>query len=135
MPHDPNTFKNLYPYPNKETIRKIIQDKILYGELKLPSDRMLDSKAWIEEQIEEEYKTERKLWGESENEAISAWQKHQEAEHGFQTLPETLRQKIHGLVWEMAHSGGFGDMENRYCDLVPLVIEAYEIGLREHLQR
>lgn len=135
MPYDPTTFENLYPFPNKGTIRKIIQDKILFGEIKLPSDRMLDSKSWIEEQAQAEYRSERIAYEESEFQALKAWRKHQEKEQQFDTLPETLRQKIHAQVWEDGHSGGYGEMLNRYIDLVPLVMEAYEIGLREHLQR
>lgn len=129
MPYDPDTFKNLYPFPNRETIRQTIQDKILRGKLKLPSDRMLDSKSWIEEQVQAEYRAKRIAYEESEFEATKAWQKHQEKEHGFDTLPETLRQKIHAQVWEDGHSGGYGEMLNRYIDLVPLVMEAYETGL------
>lgn len=128
MPHDPNTFKNLYPFPNKGTIRQIIQDKILFGELKLPSDRMLDSKEWIEEQVKKEYKSEHTLYMESENEAVAAWRKDKEAEHGFASLPEGLKQKIHAQAWADGHSGEYGDMENLYVDWVPVILEAYEIG-------
>lgn len=128
MPHDPETFKNLYPFPGRETIRQTIQDKILFGELKLPSDRMLDSKTWIEEQTDKEYKTERKLWQESEEQAKKAWQKHQEVEHGFSRLPEQIKQKFHNLIWSDSHSSGYGDMENMYYDWVPVILETYEIG-------
>lgn len=129
MPHDPDTFKNLYPFPDKNKIRQSFEDFCRENPQELPKEFRTNSRVWIDEQTKEKCNHERKLWGESENEAISAWQKHQEIEHGFETLPETLRRKIHGLVWEMAHSGGFGDMENRYLDLVPLVIEAFSSGL------
>lgn len=128
MPHDPNTFQNLYPYPDRGIIRQTIQDKILCGELKLPSDRMLDSKGWIEDLVQGEYKCQILLYRESEHEANKAWQKHQEEEHDFQNLPESLKQKIHSQVWEDGHSGGHGEMRNQYIDLVPLVVEAYEVG-------
>ncbi len=128
MPHDPDTFENLYPYPDRKVVRQIFQDKILCGELKLPSDRMLDSKTWIEEQVQKEYQEKHFLYKASENEANAAWQKRQEKEFGFEYLPETLRQKIHSQVWEDGHSGGYGEMVNRYCDLVPLVVEAFELG-------
>lgn len=128
MPYDPNTFENLYPYPNKEAIRAYFQKEVLMGNLAVPQDRITDSKLWIEEQTQSRYLAERIAYKSSENEAISAWQKHQETEHGFSNLPEILRQKIHGLVWEMGHSGGYGEMNNLYCDLVPLIIEVYELG-------
>ncbi|MBV6514075.1 MAG: hypothetical protein FMNOHCHN_03665 [Ignavibacteriaceae bacterium] len=128
MPYDPDTFKNLYPYPDRGIIRQTIQDKILCGELKLPSDRMLDSKEWIEEQTKKEYNHQRNSWEESEWEANKAWQKHQEKERGFENLPDNLKQKIHSQVWEDGHSGGYGEMVNRYIDLVPLVVQAYEVG-------
>lgn len=128
MPHDPETFKNLYPFPDKGIIRQTIQDKILFGELKLPSDRMLDSKSWIEEKVEEEFKKEKKLWKSSQDEADQAWRKHQETEHGFSHLPESLKQKLHNQIWEDGHSGGYGDMENKYCDWVPVILEAYKFG-------
>ena len=128
MPYDPDTFENLYPLPDRKVIRQIFQDKILCVGLKLPSDRMLDSKAWIEEQVRKEYQSKHFLYKESENEANAAWQKSQEKEHNFENLPEVLRQKIHGQVWEEGHSGGYGEMNNRYCDLVPLVVEAFELG-------
>lgn len=128
MPYDPDTFKNLYPFPNREAIRQTIQDKILCGELKLPSDRMLDSKSWIEEQAQAKYRAERITYNESEEQAKKAWQKHQEVEHGFSHLPEHVKQKFHDLIWSRGHSGGYGDMENRYCDWVPIILETYEIG-------
>lgn len=127
--HDPETFKNLYPCPDKGAIRQIIQDKILFGELKLPSDRMLDSKAWIEEQVKKEYQSERALYMESENAAIAAWRQDKEAEHGFSSLPEGLKQKIHAQVWADGHSGGYGEMENLYVDWVPVILEAFSFGL------
>lgn len=130
MPYDPTTFKNLYPYPDRDKIRQTIQDKILCGELKLPSDRMLDSKSWIEEKAEEEYWCKRKLYNESQAEADKAWQESQEIEHGFEDLPESLKQKIHAHVWVDGHSGGYGEMVNRYVDLVPLVVEAFDLGFQ-----
>lgn len=128
MPYDPETFKNLYPYSDKAITRQTIQDKILFGELKLPSDRMLDSKSWIEEKVEEEFKKEKKLWKNSQDKADKAWQKFQETEHEFSHLPESLKQKLHNQIWSNGHSGGYGEMENQYIDLVPLVMEAYEVG-------
>lgn len=135
MPHDPTTFENLYPFPSKQAIFLYFQKQVLEGSLIVPQDRITDSKSWIEEQAQVEYRSQRIAYEESEFQALKAWRKHQEKEQQFENLPETLRQKIHAQVWEDGHSGGYGEMLNRYIDLVPLVMEAYEIGLREHLQR
>jgi hypothetical protein len=128
MPHDPDTFKNLYPFPNKDAIFLYFQKQVLEGSLIVPQDRIADSKAWIKEQAQERYRTERIAYNESEEQAKKAYQKHQETEHNFQNLPESLKQKIHYQVWEDGHFGGYGKMENRYIDLVSLVVEAYEVG-------
>lgn len=135
MPYDPTTFQNLHPYPIKDQFRQAIEKQILSGELKIPNDRALDSKLWIAEKTNEQYKKELALWNDSQSEADSAWQISQETEHGFNHLPYTLKVKIHSQVWQDSHSGGYGDMENKYCDWVPIILDAYETGVREHLQR
>lgn len=129
MPHDPHTFKNLYPFPNKEAILAFFQKGVLTREIKVPQDRITDSKEWILEQTQDKFLQEKKLWQESEEQAKRAWQKHQETEHGFSHLPESLKQKIHDQVWSDGHSGGYGDMNNKYCDWVPVILEVYEFGL------
>lgn len=128
MSYDPVTFKNLYPFPDTRKIKEGIEQKILNGELKVPSDYILDSKEWIDGMAEDQCRYERNLWDKSEGEAISAWRKHQETEHGFKHLPDDLKKKIHGQVWQDAHAFGYGDMENKYYDWVPVILETYEIG-------
>lgn len=135
MPYDLDTFANLYPYPLKDQFRQTIEKQILSGELKIPQDRVLDSKLWIAEKTDEQYKKEKNLWNVSQNEADEAWQKNQEIEHGFNHLPDDLKRGIHSQVWQDSHSGGYGDMLNSYCDWVPLIIEAYKAGPKEHLRK
>lgn len=135
MPYDPTTFENLFPYPSKQKIREDISSKILSGELKAPSDQILDTKKWIDEKVDAQFKSERQKWNESEREAVAAWQKFQEEQHEFAHFPDTLKKKIHGKVWEDCHSGGYMEMGYGYENLMELVLEAYEAGVREHLQR
>lgn len=135
MPYDPTTFDNLFPYPSKQKIREAISSKILSGELKAPSDQVLDIKKWIDEKVDAQFKSERQKWNESEREAVVAWQKFQEEQHEFVHFPDTLKKKIHGKVWEDNHSGGYMEMGYGYENLMELVLEAYETGVREHLQR
>ncbi len=131
MPHDPETFKNLYPYPVKEAILAYFQKGVLTGEIKVPQDRITDSKEWIFEQTWDKFRQEKKLWQESEEQAKKAWQKHQEVEHGFNHLPEQIKQKFHDLIWSNGHSGGYGDMENMYCNWTPIILEAYTSGFND----
>ncbi len=128
MPYDPETFKNLYPYPNKNAIFLWFQKQVLEGNLLVPQNRIADSKTWIEEQAQERYRAERIAYNESEEQAKKAWQKHQEIEHEFNHLPEQIKQKFHDLIWSNGHSGGYGEMENMYCDWVPVILEAYKFG-------
>lgn len=67
MPYDLETFKNLYPYPLKDQFRQKIEKQILSGELKIPNDRVLDSKLWIEEETSKQYNQEKSLWNKSLN--------------------------------------------------------------------
>lgn len=133
MPYDPETFQNLYPFPIRLKIEEEIKGKILNGELNIPSDQTFDSKKWINEKVSERYKEEHRLWLYSEYEAQQAWAKTQEAEYGFNNLPENLKQNIHNYVRE--NGDDRGEMLNLYDGVSRLVIEAYETGIREHLQR
>ena len=131
MPHDPETFENLYPFPDKTNIREQIKLMVELGQISIPKENLSDTKSWIEERVSEHYKKERNLYNESEEQAKKAWQKHQETEHGFSHLPEELKRKIHGQIWEDGHSGGYGDMENMYYDWTPIILEAYSSGFND----
>jgi len=133
MPYDPETFQNLYPFPDRSKIRERVDNQITNGELKIPQNRVLDSKPWVAEMVSERYKEEHRLWLYSEYEAQQAWAKTQEAEYGFNNLPENLKQNIHNYVRE--NGDDRGEMLNLYDGVSRLVIEAYETGIREHLQR
>ncbi len=128
MPYDPDTFKNLYPFPDRSKIRQSFEDFCRENPQELPKEFRTNSRVWIDEQTKQTYNHERQLFNESQKEADKAWQKHQEKEHSFENLPESLKQKIHSRIWEDNHSGGYTDMRNQYIDLVPLVVEAYELG-------
>lgn len=131
MPYDPNTFKNLYPCPDRSKIRADIENQIKSGELQIPQEFLSDSKAFIDQMVEEEDKKERRSWLISQRETDQAWQKFMELDHGFEDLPEKVKSMIHKHVWERGHSGGYGEMNNLYYDVVWFTKAVFEAGKNE----
>jgi len=112
-------------YPDKSTIRAEIEDKILNGQISIPQDYILDSKEYVDGLAKDEFKKQRKLWDEFQDQEIKNFRAELESDYAsdLKHFSEQAKSYIWQKSWESGHSGGFGDIRNDYVDNIDFALK------------
>jgi len=110
-------------YPDKAKIRVETAQKILNGQISIPQEYILDSKEYVDGLIKEEFKKQRKLWDKAQETERNTFRAELEKEFlGVKTLTQHQKDALWDFAWRDGHSGGYGDVRNKYIDLLDFTI-------------
>lgn len=110
-------------YPDKAKIRQSFVNEILGKKIGLNDVQILDSKAAIDELTKNEFRAQKEKWNEFQKSKDNEFRAELEQEYlGEQTLSAKQRDAVWDFAWREGHSGGYGDVRNKYIDLVDFAI-------------
>ena len=110
-------------YPDKAKIRAEIEERILNGQISIPQDYILDSKDYIDGLAKDEFKKQRKLWDDFQEQKRKNFRAELEDEFlGEKTLSQSQKDALWDFAWREGHLGGDGDVRNKYIDLLDFAI-------------
>lgn len=125
---DPETYKVLLPYPNKDLIKKQILEQESQKNLSLPEGYVLSAEH-LAGLVKIEYDKLMKAYNEADSAARNQFELDCEEEFGFSKLSPKIKSALHAKAWSDGHSYGYSEVKNQYYDLVELVetvISIYE---------
>lgn len=79
----------------------------------------------------EQRRIDREASRERQAEQIAHYRTECAIENGIEHLPRTVTDQVWALTWQEGHSSGFGEVANYYGEYAPLVLAAYEAGLKD----
>jgi hypothetical protein len=110
-------------YPDRTKIRAEIEDKILNGQISIPQNYILDSKEYVDGLAKDEFKKQRKLWDEFQETERKNFRAELEDELlGEKTFSQSQKDALWDFAWREGHSGGDGDVRNKYIDLLDFAL-------------
>ena len=118
MNFDPETFKVLVEYPNKQKIREQVESEVSTGKMTFLGKDLVNTKPLIDSIVNERAFNMHIKYKSAEAEANQAFRAHLEKEYIGDSLSEGAKSAIWWKSWEDGHAGGYGDVENQYRDNV-----------------
>ncbi len=111
--------------PRGPDVKGELEDAIIQGELDVPHDFRLDSRAFVTERTRDIQtamdKRWRKVWSNIEGHRIEEMKREMVEEHCLSRFSAKTVSALHSLAWDRGHSSGFDEVKSNYPDLVALL--------------